>query len=124
MEQRGRVPIVTMSKIESSLRPMELRKRVRHRLAADAVYTWENAQHTYLHGQGVTRDISVNGAFIFSLTCPPEGVVIQLDVLLFPLGSGARTLRLKGAATVLRVEHGSGVGEEGFAVVMDSLSLT
>jgi len=102
---------------------MELRKRVRHRLAVDAVFTWRGAEDSWLHGEGVTRDISVAGAFIFSLTCPPVGATIQLDMLLLPLDSGARSLRLKTEAAVIRVEHASAGANEGFAVVLGELNL-
>src|SRR6266480_1653948 len=100
---------------------MEFRKRVRHRLAASAVFTWQGAQQSWLSGEGVTRDISFDGAFIFSLTCPPCGTAIELDVLLLPLHSGERSLRMKTEATVVRVEHAN--GSEGFAVVFDSTRL-
>ncbi len=80
---------------------MELRKRVRHRLAADAVFTWEGAEHTPLYGEG-----------------------IQLEVSLLPLDGGSRTLRFKTAATVIRVEHANAGGDEGFAVVLEGLGLT
>ena len=103
---------------------MELRKRVRHRLAADAVFMWESAEHTPLYGDGVTRDISLSGAYIFSLTCPPVGGAIQLEVALLPLDGGSRTLRFKTAATVIRVEHANAGGDEGFAVVLEGLGLT
>ena len=102
---------------------MELRKRVRHRLAVDAVFTWRGAEDSWLHGEGVTRDISVAGAFIFSLTCPPVGATIQLDMLLLPLDSGARSLRLKTEAAVIRVEHASAGANEGFAIVLEGLNL-
>ena len=101
----------------------ELRSRVRHRLAAEAVFTWRSAEGGWLHGEGVTRDLSVGGAFLFSLTCPPVGATIQLDVLLFPLHGGTRSLRLKTEATVIRVEHASDDGNEGFAVVLEGLNL-
>ena len=101
----------------------ELRSRVRHRLAAEAVFLWRSAEGGWLHGEGVTRDLSVGGAFLFSLTCPPVGATIQLDVLLFPLHGGTRSLRLKTEATVIRVEHESDVGNEGFAVVLEGLNL-
>jgi len=100
---------------------MEFRKRVRHRLAANAVFTWQGAQQSCLFGEGVTRDVSFGGAFIFSLTCPPVGSAIQLDVLLLPLHSGERSLRMKTEATVIRVEHAN--GGEGFAVVFEGVSL-
>jgi len=101
----------------------ELRRRVRHRLAAEAVFTWRSAEGGWLHGEGVTRDLSVGGAFLFSLTSPPVGATIHLDVLLFPLEGGTRSLRLKTEGTVIRVEHGSDVGNEGFAVVLEGLNL-
>src|SRR5438045_5068496 len=101
---------------------MEVRKRVRHRLAASAVFTWQGAQQSWLSGEGVTRDISFDGAFIFSLTCPPVGSAIQLDVLLLPLQSGERSLRMKTEATVIRAEHANGI--EGFAVVIEGVSPT
>lgn|SRR5260370_40123627 len=123
MANRGRVVIETTTNREHRVARMELRKRVRHRLSADAVFTWESAERMYLHGEGVTRDVSSSGVYIFSLTCPPVGATIQLEVLLFALASGARTLRLKTDATVIRVEHGSAAGEEGFAVVQEGLSL-
>src|SRR6266480_5390393 len=100
---------------------MELRKRVRHRVAANAVFTWQGAQQSCLFGEGVTRDISFDGAFIFSLTSPPVGSAIQLDVLLLPLHSGKRSLRMKTEATVIRVEHAN--GGEGFAVALEDVSL-
>lgn|ERR671923_2764418 len=100
---------------------MELRKRVRHRLSASAVFSWQGAEQCCLSGEGVTRDISFDGAFIYSLTSPPCGTTIQLDVLLLPLHSGERSLRMKTDATVIRVEHTN--GSEGFAVVMEDISL-
>lgn len=121
MGYKPRIPIAT-AEMKTAER-MELRTRLRHRLSSEALFTWESASGTYLHGEGITRDISSSGAYIFSLTCPPVGATIQLDVLLFPLEAGARTLRLKTNATVIRVEHGSTAGKEGFAVVLEGLSL-
>ena len=124
MGYKGPRPISTISEAGSRVGHMELRSRVRHRFSADAVFTWQNAESMYLHGEGVTRDVSASGAYIFSLTCPPVGATIQLDVLLFPLDSGARTLRLKTEARVIRVEHANAGGNGGFAVVLEGVRLT
>ena len=51
---------------------MEMRREMRYRLDAQALFSWESAQHTRLQGEGVTRDISVFGAFIVTPTCPPH----------------------------------------------------
>jgi hypothetical protein len=100
---------------------MELRNRVRYRLSADAVFAWEGAQARRLLGQGVTRDISVAGAFIFTRTCPPVGATLELDIFLSPApGSGGRTVRIKTEAKVIRVEHSAA---EGFAAVSQDFTL-
>jgi hypothetical protein len=62
--------------------PMELRREIRYRLDAPALFYWESAQHKRLRGEGVTRDISVFGAFILTPTCPPIDVPIQVEVVL------------------------------------------
>jgi len=100
---------------------MELRNRVRYRLAANAVFSWESAQRSRLLGKGVTRDISLMGAFILTLTCPPVGTALQLEIFLPPLLQGARSIRIQTEATVIRVEHEG--GNEGFAVVGQGFSL-
>ena len=101
---------------------IELRNRVRYRLSADAAFTWEGAKRVRLLGEGVTRDISLAGAFIFTRTCPPVGAALELDIFLSPApGSGGRTVRIKTEATVIRVEH-SAVAE-GFAVVSQDFTL-
>jgi hypothetical protein len=105
-----------------SPRLMELRNRVRYRLAADAVFAWESPQHGRLLGEGVTRDIGLSGAFIFTLTCPPVGATIQLDVFLCPTtGMGNRKVRIQTEATVIRVEHCP--ASEGFAAMSQDFTL-
>jgi hypothetical protein len=100
---------------------MELRNRVRYRLTADAVFTWQGPQHRLL-GEGVTRDISVAGAFIFSRTCPPVGAALELEILLSPATGGrGKTVHIKTEARVIRVEH-SGAAE-GFAAVSQDFTL-
>lgn len=101
---------------------MELRKRVRYRLRANAVFRWESSEHHRLLGEGVTRDISLTGAFISTLACPPVGTPIQLDVILhIPFDGNERRVLMKAAAKVIRVEHAKEV--EGFAVITDGITL-
>jgi hypothetical protein len=101
---------------------MELRNRVRYRLSADAVFAWEGAQHNRFLGGGVTRDISVAGAFVFTSTCPPVGATIELDVFLSPAIDGRKKgVRIKTEATVIRIEHFPAA--EGFAVISQDFTL-
>jgi hypothetical protein len=103
--------------------PMEMRSEIRYRLDAAALFCWENGQHKRMQGEGITRDVSVFGAFILTPTCPPVDVPIQVEVLL-PSRTGLKpAIRVSGMARVLRVDHSSkGEGENGFAVVSADFS--
>ena len=101
---------------------MELRNRLRYRLSADAVFSWEGPQHKQLLAEGRTRDISVAGAFIFTRTCPPVGATLDLEIFLSrPADKRGRTVQIKTQAQVIRVEHSDGA--EGFAAVSHDFNL-
>jgi PilZ domain len=101
---------------------IEVRNRVRYRLSADAVFSWEGPQRNCLLAEGVTRDISVAGAFIFTRTCPPVGAMLDLEIFLSSApGSKGRTVQIKTVARVIRVEHSNGGG--GFAAVSRDFTL-
>ena len=103
--------------------PMGMRREIRYRLDAPALFSWESAQHKRLQGEGVTRDISVFGAFIVTLTCPPVDVPIQVEVVLPSLTGLKPIIRVSGKARVLRVNHGSKGGRmNGFAIVSEDFS--
>jgi hypothetical protein len=85
------------------------------------MFSWESAQSRRLLGKGVTRDISLVGAFILSLTSPPVDAVLHLEIFLPPPLQGARSVRIQTEAIVIRVEHA--VQNEGFAVVGQGFSL-
>jgi hypothetical protein len=102
--------------------PMEMRKEIRYRLDAPAVFSWEGARHRHFQGEGITRDISVQGAFILAATMPPPDCPIQVDLLLPPLTGMSSMMRITGKARVLRVEHPAGDNwTNGFAVVTADL---
>jgi len=113
----------SISFIQSQGAPMELRRELRYRLDAPAFFSWESAEHKRLQAEGITRDISVFGAFIVTATCPPVDIPIQVEVVLPSLNGLKPVVRVSGAARVLRVEHSSkGAGENGFAVVSEDFS--
>jgi hypothetical protein len=102
---------------------MEMRREIRYRLDAPALFSWKTAQHKRLQGEGITRDISVFGAFILTPTCPPVDAPIQVEVVLPSLTGLKPIIRVSGAARVLRVDHRSkGEGPNGFAVVSEDFS--
>ena len=101
----------------------EMRKEIRFRLGTLAVFAWEGANQRRLKGQGVTRDISEQGAYILTATSPPADCVVRLDLMLPPLAGSKSAMRITGEARVIRVEHRSGNGgASGFAVVTDDLN--
>lgn len=102
---------------------MEMRKEIRYRLDAPAVFSWEGAGHKRFQGEGITRDVSIQGAFILTATMPPPDCPIQLDLLLPSLTGVKFMMRITGRARVIRVEHPStNIWIRGFAVVTDDLN--
>src|SRR4029077_17418626 len=102
---------------------MEMRKEIRYRLDAPAVFSWEGARHRRFQGEGITRDISIQGAFILTATMPPPACTIQVDLLLPSLTGLMSMMRITGKARVIRVEHPStDAWIQGFAVVTDDLN--
>ena len=99
-------------------RILHLRRAVRYGLHAPAKFSWEGPHRSLLHGEGLSRDVSVAGAFILAPTCPPVGTTLQLEISLPPFYGSTPTVRLKGKARVLRIERAAeGKAQSGFAVV-------
>jgi hypothetical protein len=102
---------------------MEMRKEIRYRLDAPAVFSWEGARHRRFQGEGITRDISVQGAFILTAIMPPPDCPVQVDLLLPSLTGMQGMMRITGKARVIRVDHpSSDTWIHGFAVVTDDLN--
>jgi len=101
-----------------ALPTLELRKEIRYRLEASATFTWENIQGKFLRGEGITRDISLFGAFVFTPIIPPNLSFIQIEMALPALAACAPDIRIVGKARVVRIEHfGKGQNTCGIAVV-------
>jgi hypothetical protein len=97
--------------------PLEMRKEIRYRLDVPAVFSWEGRDHRRLQGEGVTRDVSVQGAFILTATMPPDDCPIQVDLLLPSLTGVESMMRITGRARVVRLERPANKWIHGFAVV-------
>src|SRR3974390_1078012 len=87
---------------------LELRKEVRYRLEAPALFSWEYVQGRVLRGEGVTRDISLFGAFILTPIIPPNLSFIQIEMALPALAACSSDIRIVGRARVVRIEHCEG----------------
>jgi hypothetical protein len=100
---------------------MEMRREIRYRLGAQVLFSWESGRHEHVQGEGVTRDISVFGAFILTPTCPPVDAPVKVEVVLPSITSLQPAMRITGEAHVLRVGHAA-EGENGFAMVSKDFS--
>jgi hypothetical protein len=74
----------------------------------------------YQQGDGVSRDLSERGAFVFAVECPPLGTTVDLKINLQRLEdiNGIGPVEFEGR--VLRVEHSE--SGDGFAVERTSLA--
>jgi hypothetical protein len=108
-----------------SFHSVERRKHLRYGLDLPAIFSWESSQRSRLQAEGITRDIGLFGAFVFTPTCPPPiETTIQIEVLLPPLPGAKTTIRIKGEARVLRVEPRREKGVTGgFAVLSAGFNL-
>jgi hypothetical protein len=102
---------------------MDLRKEMRYRLGAPALFSWQGGPSGCFQGEGLTRDISVKGAFIETATMPPPNSSIQVDLLLPSVPGMKGAVRITGRARVIRVEHQSPKKRaHGFAVATGDLN--
>jgi hypothetical protein len=92
-------------------------------MSTPVIFHWKGPDDERFQGEGVTRDMSVAGAFVLTATCPPPNAVVQMEVLL-PLSDGASKARMKADMTVLRVEHDiAGNERSGFSAVGKGFTL-
>ena len=109
---------------ETPERVAEQRKSVRYRLSASALFSWDGSDDQHATSEGITRDICVQGAYVYSANCPPLQSAVEIELLLPPLRGTIPTAAIKARGRVLRVEEctedssrqGFAVGVEGFKV--------
>jgi hypothetical protein len=94
---------------------VDARNYNRYRLEIPVTYSWMSAQRTQQQGVGMTRDLSVRGAYIFATDPPPLNASIGLKALL-PPGSAALPLQMFGQGEVVRIEPAVEGHDRGFAV--------
>ena len=102
---------------------VELRAALRYALSANVLFSWEGLGPC-AKGQGVTRDMSTNGLFVYSKVLPPENASLGLEVGFPPLHEGRAPVRFKVRGRVVRVERETGEPfRNGFAVSSERTSL-
>lgn len=81
-----------------------LRKAIRYQLAVMVSFYWRGADRCLHESQGVTRNISSDGALIAADRCPLPGEIIDVAMLLPRSQGGGHGMRVLGKGAVLRVE--------------------
>ncbi len=102
---------------------MDRRRTTRYKLTAPVNFSWRNPGESEHRGQGFTRDISADGTFVLTDTCPPPGALIQIEVL-FPAMEKNSVLKMRAQGKVSRVEAVDGdETNRGFAATCKSFVL-
>ena len=101
----------------------ELRHAVRYPIKAPVVFAWQGPAG-WLRGDGITRDISGNGAYIRTSTCPPIEVTVELEIFLPPIVVGGKSMTVATTGQVVRVEQpAASEARGGFAVLGDGFGI-
>jgi len=93
------------------------RKHQRFGLEVPVVFSWKDG-HALQQGAGLTRNLSLGGAFIFAVTLPPSGAILRFKAFLPPGGANLPVL-LRGRGEVVRLEQGHDHVPAGFAVAAE-----
>jgi hypothetical protein len=82
----------------------ERRKHNHFRLEVPVVFSWQDARQAQHEGVGLTRDVSINGAFVLTTSPPPLQAMIKLKAFFPPVVGVAKPVRIHGEGRVVRVE--------------------
>ncbi len=86
-------------------------------MGTSVIFRWKRPDSQRFQGEGITRDISIEGVYVLTATCPPVNSLIHMEVFL-PLSDGASKAQMKAEMTVLRVDHDiAGTNRSGFSAV-------
>jgi PilZ domain-containing protein len=102
---------------------LEQRERTRYGVRALADFEWMG-EEVLRRGQGLTRDISSKGMFIYSDSEPPPMVNLRVTVFFTSVTGAPAKVQLRAKALVVRVEPSSSPGiQQGFAILHRSWEL-
>jgi hypothetical protein len=87
---------------------------LRFPLQVPVTYRWQGESGTLRSDEGVSRDLSDQGAFIVASHLPPVGSMVDLKIALDSLHEIAGSLPLEFQGRVLRVENSK--SGSGFAI--------
>ena len=96
----------------------ERRKHNRYRLGVPVIFSWRDARQAQHGGFGLTRDVSIKGAYVMTTSPPPLEADVRLKAFFPPVVGVAAPVGIHGEGRVVRVEATNHYeAPEGFAVV-------
>jgi len=102
---------------------VQTRKHNRYPLGVPVIFSWLDAEEVRQVGIGLTRDISVRGAFVFTASPPPLQADIKLKGFLPQVRGAVQSLRIYGQGQVVRLEPiPDSKTSEGFAMAGKSFA--
>lgn len=84
---------------------VERRRDTRYVMRIPVVFRWRSSRSDSARGEGVTRDMSISGAYIVTSRCPPANSMVEIEVVPFARRSMPRGV-VKAKMKVLRIEPG------------------
>jgi hypothetical protein len=91
---------------------------IRFPLQAPIAFWWTDESGNRQQYEGLSRDLSDRGAFVFATVCPPVGTNVGFRISLEDLPDVIGTFPIEVEGKVLRVERpATGKGSCGFAVL-------
>jgi hypothetical protein len=115
-------PVTTASRGEACLE-QDRRQQTRYGVRALVNFEWMD-EDVPRQGQGITRDISPKGMFIYSEAKPPAKADVRVDVSFQDFPFTAKDIQMSAKGVVIRVESTTGPGSmDGFAILNRSYDL-
>ena len=112
-----------MTEFRTHLKPADRRKGSRYEVRVPIRFSWKGFSGAWFHGEGITRDVSVTGAYVYTHTRPPMNAVLHAEILL-PRASGRGDIRAECEMHVRRVDQDlRGSRRAGFAGKISRLTL-
>ena len=97
---------------------LERRQQIRFGIRAVVDFEWHDGKGVLHQGRGLTRDISLNGLFVYSDFPPPANADLQAKMFFASITGANTNLQLRTKALVLRREPATRRGEpQGFALL-------
>jgi hypothetical protein len=87
------------------------------------VFAWHDANDVRRQAVGLTRDISVRGAFAFTVSPPPLDTIVKFECFFPPVRGASQSVRMYGQGQVVRVGARDGETSGGFAIASKRLVL-